>query len=76
MPCTREKNILLHCVLRDKIIQNCLKIDTTHLYNNDLLLRQKHKKIECLGLWYNNKKKKKDIDMMYPSQRMHFLLDV
>ena len=31
------KNILCHYLFRDKIIQNCLKIDATHLYDNDLL---------------------------------------
>ena len=28
----------------DKIIQNCLKIYATHLYDNNLLLRQETKK--------------------------------
>ena len=31
-----RKTILYHYLFRDKIIQNCLKIDTTHLYDNDL----------------------------------------
>ena len=35
----RGKNILCHYLFGDKIIQNCPKIDATHLYDNDLLLR-------------------------------------
>ena len=39
-----RKNILRHFLFGDKIIQNCLKIDATHSYDNDLLLRQETKK--------------------------------
>ena len=54
MPWTREENILRHYLFGDKILENCLKIDATHLYDNDLLLRQETKKIACPGSWYNN----------------------
>ena len=54
MLCTREKN-WCHYLFGDKIIQDCLKIDATHLYNNDLFLRQEtKKKIACPGSWSNN----------------------
>ena len=51
MSWTREKNILcITTYLETKIIENCLKIDTIHKYDNDLLLRQKtQKKIACPG---------------------------
>ena len=39
-----KKNILRHDLFGDKIIQNCLKIDATYYYDNDLLLRQERKK--------------------------------
>ena len=50
MPWIREgENILHHHLFGDKIIQNCLKLDATHYYDNDLLLRQETpKKIACL----------------------------
>ena len=55
MHLTREENILCHYLFGDKIIQNCLKIDATHWYNNDLLMRQEtQKNIACPGSWYNN----------------------
>ena len=42
----------------DKVIQICLKIDATHYYRNDLLLRQKtQKKVAGPRSWYNNNKK-------------------
>ena len=42
----KRKNILRRYLFADKIIQNCLKIDATNYYDNDLLLRQEtHKKI-------------------------------
>ena len=44
MPWTKEENILCHLLLKDKIFQNCLKIDATHLYDKDLLLWQETKK--------------------------------
>ena len=31
---TGEENILRHFIFGDKIIQNCLKIDATHYYDN------------------------------------------
>ena len=40
MPWTREENILRHYLFGDKIIQNCLRIDATHSYDNDLFLRE------------------------------------
>ena len=40
----RGKNILHHYLFGDKTIQNCLKIDATHLYDNDLLLTQETQK--------------------------------
>ena len=47
---TRGKNILRHYLFRDKGIQNCLKIDATHLYDNGLLSRQEtQKRIACPG---------------------------
>ena len=61
----RGKNIVRHYLLRDKLIQNCLKIDATHLYGNDLLLKQETKKIAYPGSWYNNNEKTLD-------KRMHF----
>ena len=39
-----RKNILRHYLFGDMIIQNCLEIDATHSYDNDLLLRQENKK--------------------------------
>ena len=33
-----------------KNIQNCLKIDATHFYNNDLLLRKETQKILGQGV--------------------------
>ena len=38
------KNILRLQLFGDQIIQNCLKIDATHLYNNGLLARQETQK--------------------------------
>ena len=40
----RGKTILSHYLFGDKIIQNCLKIDATHYYNNDLVLKQETQK--------------------------------
>ena len=55
MPGTREKNILRHYLFGEKINQNCLKIDDTQLYDNDLSLRQEtQKNIACPWSWYNN----------------------
>ena len=49
MPWTRdEKNILRHYLFGEKSIQYCLKIDATHLYDNDLLLRQETQK-DCMS---------------------------
>ena len=49
MPWRKElKNILRHYLFGDKNIQNCFKIDVTHYYDNNLLLRQEtQKKIAC-----------------------------
>ena len=44
-----KKSILCHNLFGDKIIQNCLKIDATHQYESDLLLRQETKKKNCLS---------------------------
>ena len=44
MPGTREENYLCHYLFGDKISQNSLRIDTTHSYDNDLLLRQETQK--------------------------------
>ena len=44
MPWTREENILLIDLYGDKIIENCLKIEATPSYDNDLLLGQETKK--------------------------------
>ena len=44
MPWSREENILRHYLFADKIFQNCLQLDTTHLYDNNLLLRQETQK--------------------------------
>ena len=40
----RRKIILRHYLFGDKISQNYLKTDATHLWDNDLLLRQETKK--------------------------------
>ena len=45
------KNILCHNLFEDKFIQNCLKIDATHLYDK--------KPIAFPQSWYNNNKKNK-----------------
>ena len=53
-----EKTFCTMTYLETKIIENCLKIDTTHLDDKYLLLRQEtQKKIACPGSWYNNNKK-------------------
>ena len=44
----REKYFGSLLIWRYKIIQNCLKIDATHKYDNDLLLRQETKK-NCIS---------------------------
>ena len=45
MPWIREeKNILRHYLFGQRIVQNCLKIDATYKYDNDLLLRQETKR--------------------------------
>ena len=47
----KRRNILPHYFFGDKIIKNCLKIDATYYYDNDLLLRQEtQKKIACPGV--------------------------
>ena len=48
MPWIRGGNSLRHYLFGDKIIQNCLKIDTTHSYDYDLLLRQETQK-DCMS---------------------------
>ena len=59
-----RKNICRHYLFGDKIIQNSLKTDATHYYDNNLLLWQEtHKKIACHGRWYNNNNNK-NIDSM------------
>ena len=68
-----EDNLLLHNLFGDKIILNYLKIDATHLYDYDLLLKLEiQKKIACPGIWLI----KKNIDLMSLTQRIHFLLDI
>ena len=62
MPRSREETFLPHYLFGNKIIQNCLKIDTAHWYDSDLLLRQEIKKqkkkqkktIAYPGNWFNN----------------------
>ena len=53
-----DKRGKIFCVptyLETKIIQNCLKIDATHYYENDLLLKQDiQKNIACPGSWWNS----------------------
>ena len=44
MPWTREEMFCGTTYLETKIIQNHLKIDATHKYDNDLLLRQETQK--------------------------------
>ena len=51
MPWTREKNILRHYLFGDKIIRECLRIDTTHNYDNDSLKSRNSEKIACPGSW-------------------------
>ena len=43
----REENILRHNIFGDKIIQNCLKMDATYYYENDLLLRPETPNMLC-----------------------------
>ena len=75
MPWTREEKFLSHNLFGDKIIQNCLKIDASYYYDNDLLLRQDtQKKCAYPGIWCNNNWKKKRL--MFLAQRMNFLQDV
>ena len=77
MPLKSEENILRHYSFRDKIIPNCLKINATHEYDNDLLLRQEtQKKLTCSGRWYNTKKKKKWHWFIVFSLKDAFLKDV
>ena len=71
MSWTREENILSHKLFGDKIIQNCIKTDATHLYDNDLLLRQETKK-RLHVLEADIRTIKKPIDLMSLAQRMHF----
>ena len=56
-----RKNILRDYLFGEKIIQNCLKIDVTHLYDKNFLLRQENqKKIACSRSWLNNISRSKD----------------
>ena len=41
-----RKNIFRQYLFGDKILQNCLQIDATHLYDNDLLPRQETQKLK------------------------------
>ena len=52
---TRVFNLLYLRLDQQKILYTgCLKIDATHQYDNDLLLRlETQKKIACPGNWYN-----------------------
>ena len=54
MPWTREEKIFCITIyLEVKIIQNCLKINATHWYDNDyweMKLKKKKKKKDCI-LW-------------------------
>ena len=60
MPWTREENIFRHNLFGEKIIQNCHKIDASHWYNNDLLLRQEtQKSLHILEADMINLKKRK-----------------
>ena len=75
----REEIIFRQSLLGDKIIQNCIKIDATHSWDNDLLLRQETQKrlyvleviiiIIIIIIIIN-------IDLMSLAQRMNFLQDV
>ena len=67
-----RRNILRHYLFRDKIIQNCLKIDATQLYDNDLLLRQETQKKKKIA--YNISFKKHWFDVS--SWKNTFLQDV
>ena len=49
MSWTREENILRHYLFGDRIIQDCLKIDATYLYDNDLLLKQETQNTDCMS---------------------------
>ena len=42
-----RKNILRHNLFGDKIIQNCLKIDATHMHNELLLRQETQKRFPC-----------------------------
>ena len=46
---TREDNTLRHYLFGDKILQNCLKIDATNYYEDNLLLRQETQKKDCMS---------------------------
>ena len=64
----RKKIFCVTTSLETKLLKT-LKIDATHFYDNDLLLRQENwKKIVCLKSWYNNYLKK-NIDLMSLAQR-------
>ena len=76
MPGTREKNIFHHYLFRNKIIQNCLKIDAPYQYDNYLLLRQQTQQI-WLVLEADTIKISKTTTLIWClAQRMHFLQDV
>ena len=75
IPWTRKKNILRHYLFGDKILQNCLKIDETHLYDNGLLLRlETQKRLHVMEA--NVITITKNIDLMSLAERIHFSLDV
>ena len=68
----KEEKYFCHFLFGDKIIQNCLKIDATHLYDDDLLLRQEAQK-RLHVLEDDIIIIKKNIDFMSLPERMHFL---
>ena len=68
---TRKKEYFASLLCGNKIIQNSLQIDATHLYDNDLLLRQETQK-RLRDLKADIITIKKNIELMSITQRMHF----
>ena len=70
MPWTRKEQYFAS-QFGDKILQNCLKIDATHLYVNVLLLRQETEKKKRLHVRKTNIITIKNTDLMSLDQRIY-----
>ena len=66
---------MCHYLFEDKIIQNCLKIDTTHYYDNGLLQDKKIKK-KTTYLEADIITIKTKTDLISLAQRMYLLQNV